>query len=54
MKTYQQGVEDTVAYFRKEFAKWANNQYGAGQRCLSFSEMLEEAIAELPKNADAH
>ena len=46
-KTYEDGVRDTVEYFRKEFAKWEQNQYGAGHRCLSFSEMLEQSIKEL-------
>lgn len=49
---YDAGVKDTVEYFRKEFAKWAANQYGAGQRCLSFSEMLEESIKELLKDKE--
>lgn len=49
-KTYQQGVEDTVAYFRREFEKWRQNQFGAGERCLTFSEMLEESIKELRAN----
>lgn len=46
-KTYKQGIEDTTTYFREEFAKWERNQHGAGERCLSFSEMLEESIKRI-------